>query len=342
MVTNSTMKTRFLMMFLCIVACAAVSTAQDVSGSKKALAWQLGSKLSLASILSTETNDTALVNGQFALARDAAGKLGIDLPALPDRTGNKVENSATALHYLLARTGNPIGSILREKLGPAHAAIFEIALKSNILLMLYGPGEKEGGTIAGVVRARTGDAGLPDAMTDKLLRLIDQQASYAEVKAEVFQIHDVAPLFIAVREYSDNGERAYENKDYASSAAEFSKAIELDPTGPEYYFSRGRAYLQLGRHNEAIADYTKVIQLQGSSTSGARNLSLVYHNRGLSYGLISKYSLAIADLTQAIKLRPDYASAYKVRGLVYKKMGNVRAANADLAAAEKLQPGITK
>jgi tetratricopeptide (TPR) repeat protein len=179
-------------------------------------------------------------------------------------------------------------------------------------------------------------------MVQKLLQLIDQQADYAEVKAELFTIHDLAPDFIALTEYSEIGERSYADKDYAGSADAFTRAIAIDPTGPEYFFSRGRAYLQLGKNTEAIADYTKVIQLQGSSESGARNLPLVYHNRGLCYGLTAKYALAIADLTKAIKLRPDYASAYKVRGLVYQKMGNLRAAKTDLATAETLQPGITK
>lgn len=339
---EAVMKRRFCLVIVLGAAFASGLVAQVNSGSKKRLAWELGSNLSLSAILYAENGDQALVNRRFAAARTAAGGLGIKIPDLPAKAGDRIKDSATILNFLLARTGTPIGNILQQNLGPEHAAIFEIALKSNILLMLYGPGESTTTTIANVIRNRRPTTKLPNAMTDKLLQLIDRQATYAEVKSELFTIHEFAPPFIAVIEFNDNGENFYASKDYVASAAEFTKAIAIDANGPEYYFGRARAYLQLEKHVAAIADYSKVIQLKGSSATVARNLPLVYHNRGLCYGLISKNPLAIADLTNAIKLKPDYASAYKVRGLVYKRMGNAKLSNADLQTAERLQPGITK
>ena len=333
---------RLRSLVIVIAIFAAALNAQNLSDSKKSAAWQLGSQLSVAGVLLVDSNDKALVDRQFARASAAASKFGLKLPALPVRTGQKVEDSAAVLQYLLGATGNPIGAILRKNYGPEHAAVFEIALKANILIILYGPGEKEADTIANVIRKRRVDAKLPNGMTDPLLALIDRGATYNEVKNALFDLNDLAPNFIAVVEYSDNGERFYAEKDYASSAAEFTKAIGIDPAGPEYYFSRGRAYLAMGKSLEAVADYTKVIQLKSTSVSAAKNLPVVYHNRGLCYGILAKNSLAIADLTMAIKLKPDYASAYKVRGLVYKKMRNARLAAADLEKAESLQPGITK
>lgn len=336
------MKPRFSFLLIVIAAVASVVGAQANAESKKRLAWELGSHLSLSAILYAENSDQGLVNRRFAAARTAASGLGIKIPDLPAKSGDKIKDSATILNFLLAKTGTPIGSILQQNLGPEHAAIFEIALKSNILLMLYGPGESTTTTIANVIRNRRPTAKLPNAITDKLLQLIDRKASYAEVKAELFAVHEFAPPFIAVLEYNDNGEQYYAGKDYLASAAEFTKAIAIDGTGPEYYFGRARAYVQLEKHIEAIADYTRVIQFKDSSATVARNLPLVYHNRGLCYGLTGKSALAISDLTNAIKLRPDYASAYKVRGLVYRKMGNAKLADADLETAERLQPGITR
>jgi tetratricopeptide (TPR) repeat protein len=336
------MKARSTFLLSCILLLAVGLQAQTASAPSKRLAWELGSALSLAGVVHAESADTALIGRQFGRASAAATKLGIKLPALPPKKGNRVEDSAAALAYLLGTTGNPIGAMLQRDVGPEHAAVFEIALKSNILLMLYGPGVSESKTIADVIRKRQFIARLPEVMTRQLLSLVDRGASYEEVKKELFSLHQLAPPFIQVSEYSDNGERLYGQKDYAGSAAEFTKALAMDPDGPEYYFSRARAYMQLGRNNEAVADYSKVIQLQGSSTTVARNLPLVYHNRGLAYSLLAKNALAMDDLTMAIKLRPEYASAYKVRGLLFRKMGNISRANADLAEAERLQPGITK
>src|SRR4051795_5366574 len=79
--------------------------AQSSSESSKAVCWELGSKLSLASVLHSESNDKALVDRQFALAVNAASKLGIKLPDLPAKTGEKAKDSAAVLHYLLASTG---------------------------------------------------------------------------------------------------------------------------------------------------------------------------------------------------------------------------------------------
>lgn len=336
------MRRRYCLLTISIIAFAAGLNAQGNSDSKKRLAWELGSNLSLSGVLHAQGAEKGLVARRFAAAKKAGTALGITIPDLPAASGDKIKDSALILRYLLVSNGTPIGNILQQNLGAEHVAIFEIALKSNVLLMLYGPGESTTNTIANVIRNRRTTANLPDAMTDPLLQMIARQASFAEVKAELLTLHDFAPAFIALLEFNDNGERFYAARDYSASAAEFTKAIGVDATGPEYYFGRARAYLQLEKNNEAIADYTKVIQLKGSSATVARNLPLVYHNRGLCYGLIAKNALAIADLTSAIKLRPDYASAYKVRGLVYKRMGNARLANADLQTAERLQPGITK
>ncbi|HVF47294.1 MAG TPA: tetratricopeptide repeat protein [Pyrinomonadaceae bacterium] len=336
------MKARLVVILALIATVAITAAAQTNSESTKRLVWELGSNISLSGALHAQGASKPLVDRRFAAARKAATSLGLTIPDLPPVAGDRVKDSALMLQYILARTGNPIGDILQKNLGTEHVAIFEIALKSNILLIMYGPGESTTTTIANVIRTRRERTNLPNAMTDKLLQLIAAQAPYDDVKAELLNVHEFAPPFIAVLEYNENGEKFYAAKDYAASAASFTRAITIDPTGPEYYFGRARAYMQLNKHNEAVADYTKVIALKGSSASVARNLPLVYHNRGLAYGLTSRGALAIADLTNAIKLKPDYASAFKVRGLIYRQMGNAKLASSDLEKAESLQPGITK
>jgi tetratricopeptide (TPR) repeat protein len=334
------MKTAFFALLLTVFA--SYAGAQSYSDSTMARAWVLGSKLSLAGTLYSQGGDAATVDRQFAAASDAAASFGLKLPALPARTGDRVKDSAAVLAYLLKSTGDPIRAILAKSYGSEHAATFEIALKSNMLLILYGPGESSTNAIANVIRSRTASLSFLNEMMAKLLELIDQKASFEQVKAELFNIHEIAPQFIAVIEFARTGEAKYAERDYASSASAYTKAISIDPTEAEYYFGRGRAYMQLDRNSEAIADYTKVIQLEGKTPNAARNLSVAFHNRGLLYGMTGKYAAAIADLSKAIDLSPDYASAFKVRGLVYKQIGNSRLAASDLQRAEQLQAGITR
>ena len=335
------MHRKLLWLFLLTEVFATTVAAQGTTDSKMSQAWVLGSKLSLAGALHSQGGDAALVGRQFAAASAAASSLGVKLPALPAKIGDKAKDSAVVLNYLINSTGNPIGSILMKNYGPEHAAVFEVALKSNMLLILYGPGESTTNTIASVIRSRTANAKFLNGLISNLLQLIDQKATYERVKTELLDTQELGPKFIAIIEYSRNGESRYAAKDYVGSAAEFSKAIVIDPQ-PEFYFGRGRANMQLNKNVEAIADYTKVIQLEGNTRDAPKNLSITYHNRGLLYGMTGKNALAITDLTKAISLRPDYASAYKVRGLVYKQMGNAKAAAADLQKAEQLQPGITQ
>lgn len=333
-------KLRYVPLFV-VLAAIGVS-AQTGADSKLSQAWILGSRLSVAATMNAQSMDKAAVDKQFAQAAAAANAFAIKLPPLPARKGAKVEDSATALQYLLRSTGEPIGGMLNRSHSAEHAAIFEIALKANTLLILYAPGDATANTVAGVIKARSVNAKYLNAFTSDLQELIQIKATYAFVRDELFRLNTAVPGFLARIEYSRNGEAKYVEKDYAGSAAEFTKAIAIEPKWPEYYFGRGRALMQLKKNAEAIVDYTKVIQLEGASPNASANLSSSYHNRGVCYLTVGNNALALADLNKAIGMRPDYAMSYRARGMVYQRMGNAKLAAADLQKAEQLQPGITK
>ena len=69
----------------------------------------------------------------------------------------------------------------------------------------------------------------------------------------------------------------------------------------DYYF-RGNAYNALKKYEEAIADYTKAIEL---APKDANN----YRARGSAYSNLKKYPEAFADYTKAIELDPKYENA---------------------------------
>src|SRR6476620_314712 len=130
------MKAKIL--FLLFLSFLLVTNGYAQADSALAQSWTLGSKLGLAGALQAQGGDQGLIDRQFAAASAAGSSLGIKLPPLPAASGTRVDRTAVALTYLLRQTGEPIGEILARSYGTEHAATFEVALKSSILLMMYG------------------------------------------------------------------------------------------------------------------------------------------------------------------------------------------------------------
>jgi len=99
--------------------------------------------------------------------------------------------------------------------------------------------------------------------------------------------------------------------------------------------SRGDELMGRGEYNEAIAQYTKAIELRP-------DFAEAYNNRG--YAVYSKYdgSDPLADLNRAIELRPNFAHAYNTRGCIYMARGQADLAIADFGRAIALQPDYSR
>ena len=179
---------------LLVMCCFAGFTyGQATKKVTRQIAWDLGDTLSLAAIANAQGVQKATVDSMFAKATEAGKKFGVTIPALPVNSGNKISDQAEALAYILRKVGGPMGGILNKGYDEEHALLFEISLKSNILLMMYGPGESTNDSIVGMIKARSEKIGLPPKLTANLLSLIEAQATYEKVKPAVFQMHrDVA------------------------------------------------------------------------------------------------------------------------------------------------------
>ncbi len=109
----------------------------------------------------------------------------------------------------------------------------------------------------------------------------------------------------------------------------FTRAIELKPDYATVYYTRGRAYLNLGSYRQAIGDYSKTIELRPDFVKA-------YYSRGLSYVGLGNYQQAVEEFTRAIELKPDMAEAYYGRGLSYVVLGNYEQALTDLKSSARL------
>lgn len=136
-------------------------------------------------------------------------------------------------------------------------------------------------------------------------------------------------------EYLRRGNESYRLDDFEDAVANYTKAIELRSDFSSAYNNRGVAYDALGQDEKAIADYEKAIELRPDYADA-------YNNRGATYYRMAKHKEAIADYTQVLKLRPNDADAYYNRSLAYRAVGQDEKAEADHAQAVKLDPSLEK
>ena len=61
------------------------------------------------------------------------------------------------------------------------------------------------------------------------------------------------------KKYYKAGTEFVENLKYEDAIVQFTSAIGMEPSNPDYYFARGQTYEKLLKFKEAKADYEKVI-----------------------------------------------------------------------------------
>jgi tetratricopeptide (TPR) repeat protein len=92
----------------------------------------------------------------------------------------------------------------------------------------------------------------------------------------------------------------------------FSKAINTAPDFATAYYERAIINGRLNLYHQAIADFSRAIELDPQDGAA-------YHNRGLASAKgLKKYNDAIADFTKAIELTPEFAEAYDNRAIAYR------------------------
>jgi tetratricopeptide (TPR) repeat protein len=129
---------------------------------------------------------------------------------------------------------------------------------------------------------------------------------------------------------------AYSNKgEFDRAIQDYDQAIKLNPNRAAAFYNRGIDYRNKGQTDRAIQDYDQAIKLDPSFAQFFNNRGSAYHHKG-------EPDRAIQNYDQAIKLNPTYAAAFFNRSLAKEKMGDKAGAEADLAAARKIDPKIGK
>ena len=117
-----------------------------------------------------------------------------------------------------------------------------------------------------------------------------------------------------VQAYCDRGHTYTEKGEYDLAIADWTKVIELDPSWVGGYYYRGQAYTRKGEYERAITDFTKVIETDPSWVGGFYYQGQVYTHKG------------------------EYASAYCERGRAYRCKAEYELAIADYTKAIEIAP----
>jgi Mlc titration factor MtfA (ptsG expression regulator)/Tfp pilus assembly protein PilF len=115
--------------------------------------------------------------------------------------------------------------------------------------------------------------------------------------------------------------------------AECDAALRRDPKYRSAYWQRADGYYSLGEFDNALADYTYLIQLAPKAETAD-----AYYERGWVHRENEDLEKAIADFSESIQRRRDFAAAYRERGTTYALRGEYRKALADLNRALQLDP----
>ncbi len=115
------------------------------------------------------------------------------------------------------------------------------------------------------------------------------------------------------------------------AVADYTKAIELDPEDIGAYFNRAGVYRRLGDFDKALEDYTTNIELDPTIPES-------YFIRAEVYIEINDNDSALADYNHVIQMDPNSVEGYINRGLFYENSGYPNEALQDYQHALKIDP----
>jgi tetratricopeptide (TPR) repeat protein len=123
-------------------------------------------------------------------------------------------------------------------------------------------------------------------------------------------------------EYSQRGMARFEKADLDGAIADFTKVIEMDGKDKAFcFYFRAMAYYRKGNSNQAIEDLGKAIEIKPDPR--------FLDDRGNLLAKHGELDRALIDLNKAIEIAPQYAKAYGDRGLIRLLRGETADAEMD-------------
>lgn len=131
--------------------------------------------------------------------------------------------------------------------------------------------------------------------------------------------------------FFQDGNSNYSKQKYNEALALYTKAINIQPNNSKYLYQIGITKLFLKDYNGAIADLSKSIDLDPS-------FDFSFFNRGDAKFDLQDFPGAIQDYSSAIERNPRFESAFLNRGLAKQSLNNHAEAIQDFSKVIELNP----
>ena len=163
------------------------ASAAEAGAVTRAASFIMGDNLSLAGLLYARGAKQETADALLAKCNSLAKELGVSVKPLPARGKTDVATTADVIHYLIKGEGWTIGTSLAKRYDKDHGLLFEVAVKSNLLLLLYQPGDDSG--IGDVVRSRCEELKLPQPLWIPVVEGVKAKKPYDQVREAVLKMH---------------------------------------------------------------------------------------------------------------------------------------------------------
>lgn len=130
-------------------------------------------------------------------------------------------------------------------------------------------------------------------------------------------------------DYYNRGQEKSQNKEYREAIADYSKAIELDSRFVDAYLKRCEMRYKLGDNQGVLNDCYQVFKIDP-------RVAKAYYYQGRARYSLGYTTPAIESYTSAIAQEPNYPQAHYYRGIAYKESQKKNAAVNDLSRAAEL------
>ncbi len=167
------------------------------------------------------------------------------------------------------------------------------------------------------------------------VQVLGKQPQISETASESKHKY-IIPIYPSASDYYHRGLKRYDCKDYRGAVSDYDKALELNPNYFDAYVERGFAEIRLEKYRRVVSDFSAALGLRPHDDSSYWFLAMradSHYWLGQYPEAVADYTKAI-ELTPDNKYR---ALFYRLRGLNLVQLGD-RQALSDFKRSLELDP----